>query len=124
VGGRVSHCGGAAQAALGIATRSSRRRKVVARTLIDLSRIVRLVFVPRIASTASYTALYAIPRTAVLGAILLTGYLGGAVAGKVRLEAPLSGSVLFGVSVGALVWGGHYLRDNRLRTLLPLCEPG
>lgn len=64
--------------------------------------------------------LYAIPRTAVLGAILLTGFLGGAVASKVRLEDPLFSQVLFGVYVGVLAWGGLYLRDGRLRALLPL----
>ncbi|HEY2527231.1 MAG TPA: DoxX family protein [Xanthobacteraceae bacterium] len=65
------------------------------------------------------TILYAVPRTAILGAILLTGYLGGAVASKVRIEAPLFSSVLFGVYFGLLAWGGLYLRDPRLRALLP-----
>jgi hypothetical protein len=55
-----------------------------------------------------------------LGAILLTAYLGGAVASKVRIEDPLLGSVLFGVYFGILVWGGLYLRDARLRALFPL----
>jgi hypothetical protein len=66
------------------------------------------------------TVLYAIPRTSVLGAILLTAYLGGAVASKVRIDDPLFSSVLFGVYFGVLVWGGLYLRDERLRTLIPL----
>jgi hypothetical protein len=66
------------------------------------------------------TILYAIPRTSILGAILLTAYLGGAVASKVRIEDPLFGSVLFGVYFGILVWGGLYLRDARLRALIPL----
>jgi len=66
------------------------------------------------------TILYAIPRTAILGAILLTGYLGGAIASKVRIEDPLFSSVLFGVYFGILVWGGLYLRDERLRALVPL----
>ena len=66
------------------------------------------------------TILYAIPRTSVLGAILLTGYLGGAIASKVRLEDPLFSSVLFGVYFGILIWGGLYLRDERLRALIPL----
>jgi hypothetical protein len=65
------------------------------------------------------TILYAIPRTAILGAILLTGFLGGAVASKVRLEDPLFGSILFGVYFGILAWGGLYLRDGELRALLP-----
>jgi len=64
------------------------------------------------------TILYAIPRTAILGAILLTAYLGGAVASKVRIEDPLFSSILFGVYFGILVWGGLYLRDARLRALL------
>ena len=66
------------------------------------------------------TSLYMIPRTAIFGAILLTGYLGGAVASKVRIEDPLFSSVLFGVYFGILVWGGLYLRDERLRALIPL----
>ena len=65
------------------------------------------------------TILYAVPRTAVLGAILLTGFLGGAIASKVRIEDPLFSSTLFGVYVALLVWGGLYLRDDRLRALLP-----
>ena len=65
------------------------------------------------------TILYLIPRTAVLGAILLTGYLGGAIASKVRIEDPLFSSVLFGVYFGLLVWGGLYLRDAQLRALIP-----
>jgi DoxX-like family len=66
------------------------------------------------------TVLYAAPRTAVLGAIMLTGYLGGAVAVKLRIGDPLFSNVLFGVYVGVLVWGGIYLRDARLREILPL----
>jgi hypothetical protein len=65
------------------------------------------------------TILYAIPRTSILGAILLTGYLGGAVASKVRIEDPMFSSVLFGVYFGALIWGGLYLRNERLRALVP-----
>jgi hypothetical protein len=66
------------------------------------------------------TILYAIPRTAILGAILLTGYLGGAVASKVRIEDPLFSSILFGVYFGMVAWGGLYLRDRRLREEIPL----
>jgi hypothetical protein len=66
------------------------------------------------------TILYTIPRTAIFGAILLTGYLGGAVASKVRIEDPIFGSIVFGVYFGILAWGGLYLRDHRLRTLIPL----
>ena len=63
--------------------------------------------------------LYLIPRTSVLGAILLTGYLGGAVATHVRVNGSLF-AVLFPVILGALVWGGLYLREGRLRELIPL----
>ena len=66
------------------------------------------------------TLLYAIPRTALLGAILLTGYLGGAVATHVRVGSPVFSHVLFGVYLGIIVWGGLWLRDPRLRALLPL----
>ena len=65
------------------------------------------------------TALYAIPRTSVLGAILLTAYLGGAVATHVRIGSPLFTHILFGVYLGVLIWGGLYLRDERLRALIP-----
>lgn len=63
---------------------------------------------------------YVIPRTSVLGALLLTGYLGGAVATHVRVENPLLSHVLFPTYVAALVWGGLILRDPRLRGFLPM----
>jgi hypothetical protein len=66
------------------------------------------------------TLLHAIPRTTVLGAILLTGYLGGAVATHVRVGSPLFSHVLFGVYLGIFVWGGLWLREPRLRALIPL----
>ncbi|HEV7682175.1 MAG TPA: DoxX family protein [Pyrinomonadaceae bacterium] len=69
------------------------------------------------------TVLYLIPRTAVLGAILLTGYLGGAVATHVRVSAGLF-SIAFAIVFGILVWGGLYLRDLRLRKLIPLLQEG
>ena len=62
------------------------------------------------------TVLYAIPRTSVLGAILITGYFGGAIATHVRIGEPFILQALFGV----LAWGGLYLRDPRLRALIPL----
>lgn len=65
-------------------------------------------------------ALYAYPRTAILGAILMTGYLGGAVATHARIGSPLPTHVLFGVYVGCLAWAGLWLRDPRLRQLLPI----
>jgi hypothetical protein len=65
------------------------------------------------------TLLYAWPRTSPLGAILITGFLGGAVATHVRLGNPLLSHVLFGVYVGVLMWGGLLLREPQLRALLP-----
>ena len=53
-----------------------------------------------------------------LGAILLTGYLGGAVATHARIESPLFSHVLFGVYIGLIIWGGQYLRDEQLRSLM------
>jgi hypothetical protein len=66
------------------------------------------------------TALYAYPRTAILGAILLTGYLGGAVAAHLRLDDPLFTHTLFGVYVGVLACGGLWLRDPALQAVFPL----
>ena len=66
------------------------------------------------------TLLYALPSTSLLGAILLTGYLGGAIAAHVRIGSPLFSHVLFGLYLGLMVWGGLWLRDRRLRALLPL----
>lgn len=64
-------------------------------------------------------AVYLIPRSAVLGAILLTGYLGGAVATNLRAGTPTF-NIIFPLIIGALLWGGLFLRDDRLRTLVPL----
>ena len=63
--------------------------------------------------------LYAIPRTSILGAILLTGYLGGAVATHTRIGDPLFSHILFPTYLGAMLWLGLYLRDPRLRSLVP-----
>jgi hypothetical protein len=73
-------------------------------------------------STIEFIAivLYVIPRTSVLGAILLTGYLGGAIAIQVRVGAPLFTTVLAPVYVAFFLWGGLYLRDERVRALIPL----
>ena len=66
------------------------------------------------------TVLYVVPRTAVLGAILLTGYLGGAIATHVRV-----GDAFFGpLGLGILVWAGLYLRDERIRGLIPFRQTG
>jgi hypothetical protein len=62
---------------------------------------------------------YLIPRTSVLGAMLLTGYLGGAVATHVRVGSPLFTHILFPTYVAAFLWGGLMLRDARLRAFLP-----
>ena len=62
-------------------------------------------------------AVHLYPRTSILGAVLLTGFLGGAIASQVRIEAGLF-SVVFPVILGAMIWGGLYLRDERLRTLV------
>lgn len=63
--------------------------------------------------------LYAIPRTAVLGAILLTGYMGGTIATHLRVDSPLFTHTLFGLYLALLAWGGLYLREPRLRALIP-----
>lgn len=65
-------------------------------------------------------AIYLIPRTSLLGAVLLTGYLGGAIATHVRVENPLFSHVLFPIYVAALLWGGLLLRDANVRALFPL----
>jgi hypothetical protein len=63
-------------------------------------------------------ALYAIPRTSILGAVLLTGYLGGAVCAHFRAESPLFSTTLFPVYLGIAIWAGLYLRDARVRALV------
>jgi hypothetical protein len=61
------------------------------------------------------TVLYAIPPTSILGAILLTGYLGGAMASHLRIGSPLFSHILFGFYLGLMLWGGLWLRDRSLR---------
>jgi DoxX-like family len=65
------------------------------------------------------TVLYAIPPTSFVGAILLTGYLGGAMASHLRIGSPLFTHTLFGFYIGLMLWGGLWLRDRSLRGLLP-----
>ena len=65
------------------------------------------------------TVLYVIPATSVLGAVLLTGYLGGAVAAHLRVGNPIFEAIIFPAIVGALLWGGLLLVDQRLRALVP-----
>ena len=64
--------------------------------------------------------LYAWPRSAVLGAILMTGLLGGAIATHLRVGSPVFTHLLFGLYLGLLAWGGLFLRDPRLRAMIPL----
>ncbi len=64
--------------------------------------------------------LYAYPQTSVLGDLLLTGYFGGAVATHVRMDNPLFSHILFPVYLAILAWGGLWLRDERVRKLIPL----
>lgn len=68
------------------------------------------------------TLLYAVPRTAILGAVILTGYMGGAIATHVRVSDPLFTHTLFGVYLGVALWAGLWLRDPRLRALMPFRE--
>ncbi|MBZ9662594.1 DoxX family protein [Mesorhizobium sp. ESP-6-4] len=93
---------------------------VVTRTMTELgwpadANVARLIGVIGLVSTA----LYAIPRTSVLGAILLTAYMGGAISTHVRIGNPLFSHTLFGVYLGIILWGGLYLRDQRVRALIP-----
>ena len=69
--------------------------------------------------TLGCTLLYAIPRTAILGAILLTGYLGGAIATHFSAGSPLFTHLLFGVYLGLFAWGGLWFRDPRVRAMIP-----
>jgi len=66
------------------------------------------------------TALYAWPRTSILGAVLLTGLMGGAIASHLRLGDPLFTHTLFGVWLGLFIWGGLWLRDERARRVMPM----
>ncbi|MDB5415706.1 MAG: hypothetical protein JWR10_4041 [Rubritepida sp.] len=72
------------------------------------------------AMTLVIAILYAIPRTSLLGAVLLTGLLGGAIATHLRVGSPVFSHLLFGVYLGVMAWGGLYLRDGRLRALFPV----
>jgi hypothetical protein len=69
-----------------------------------------------------FVILYLIPRTSVFGAILLTGYLGGAISAQVRISAPLFSTILFPIYVALFVWGGLYFRDPRVRALIPIAR--
>jgi uncharacterized membrane protein YphA (DoxX/SURF4 family) len=69
--------------------------------------------------TLGCAILYAIPRTSVLGAILLTGLLGGAMATHLRVGSPIFSHLLFGVYLGVIAWGGLYLRYEAVRKMIP-----
>jgi len=68
----------------------------------------------------TFVALYLIPRTSMLGAVLMTGLLGGAVASHVRVADPLFSHTLFGIYLGVVMWGGLVLREPRVRAVMPL----
>jgi hypothetical protein len=70
------------------------------------------------------TILYAVPRTSFVGALLLTGYFGGVVATQIRVDAPLFTTILFPVYLAVLTWGGVWLRDEKVRKLIPLQNRG
>jgi hypothetical protein len=95
------------------------RLPVVAETLAGLGYPAYLGFAIGVIE-AICLVLYVIPRTAVLGAVLMMGVLGGAVASHLRLEHPLLGFTLFGVYMGLCMWGGLWLRDPALRAIFPL----
>ena len=76
------------------------------------------VIVPLGVVLLACVVLYAIPRTAILGAVLLTGYLGGAISAHVRMGDPLFSHVLFPIYVAIFLWGSLYLRDARVRAMI------
>jgi hypothetical protein len=76
------------------------------------------------AITLVCTLLYAWPRTALLGAVMLTGLMGGAIASHLRLGDPVFTHTLFGVWLGLFLWGGLWLREPRLRRLMPMADVG
>ena len=92
--------------------------EIVVKTTVGLG-YAETVILPLGMVLLACTILYVIPQTAVVGAVLLTGYLGGAVATQVRAQQGLFG-LLFPVVLGVLLWGGLVLREVRLRALLPL----
>lgn len=91
---------------------------VAAQTLISLGWKPDYVLMIGLMELA-FLALYLFPRTAVLGGLLMTGLLGGAMATQVRIENPLFSHVLFSIYLGLFMWGGLWLRDPALRALFP-----
>ena len=101
----------------------------IAIKLVDLQvvrdTLVQLGYPPQLGRTIGVIelvclALYLNPRTSVLGAVLFTGVMGGAIATHMRVGDPLFSHVLFGVYLGAVLWGGLWLREPRLRALFPV----
>lgn len=92
---------------------------VVKETLAELGYPVQVAFGLGVL-TLAIGVLYAIPSTSVLGAVLLTGLLGGAMATHLRVGSPVFSHLLFGLYIGLMAWGGLFLRDERLRALMPL----
>src|SRR6266851_185915 len=95
------------------------RLQIVDDTLIALGYPVGIGFAIGVLE-AILPALYLIPRTSLLGAVLFTGLLGGAIASHVRAGSPLFSHVLFGVYLGLFAWAGLWLRDAKLRALFPI----
>lgn len=95
------------------------RHPEVARSAAELGLPVELMFTVGVIE-AVLLALYLVPRTAVLGAFLWTGFLGGAILTQLRVGAPLVTHVLFPTYIATLLWVPLYLREPRLRALLPL----
>lgn len=95
------------------------RLPVVAQTLTGLGWPADLGFTIGVIELV-VLALYLTPGTAVFGAVLLTGLLGGAIATHLRVGSPLASHTLFGVYLGLMGWGGLWLRDARLRALFPV----
>jgi hypothetical protein len=95
------------------------KMKIVADTLMPLGYDPEVGFPIGIVEAVLLT-LYLHPRTAILGAVLLTGLFGGAVATHLRVGSPWFSHILFGVYLGVLAWGGLWLRDRKLRATFPL----
>jgi len=97
-------------------------RPEVAQTLTELGYPVKFALLIGVIELVCIL-LYAFPRTAVLGAVLLTALLGGAIATRLRAESPLFSHTLFGVYIGVIAWAGLLLREPRLWRLFPLRSP-
>jgi len=95
------------------------KMKVVADTLVPLGYDPEVGFPIGIVE-AVLLAFYLHPKTSILGAVLLTGLLGGAVATHLRVGSPWLSHTLFGVYLGVIAWGGLWLRDRKLRAIFPL----